>query len=90
MIYITYYNLEMERQTISIMLDKMYHPKKKEGTYTGDFSEMTVLVKNPASVMDTSFISWDEMVDGDDLLPESNENEFYQGLPGSCYRNDIN
>jgi hypothetical protein len=90
MIYITYYTLEMKRQTISLMLDNMNQPKKKEGEYSGDYSKMTVMVKNPSTEEDTSFIPWDELSVDEDLFSEVNENYYYQGLPGSCSRNDIN
>ena len=89
MIYITYYTLEMKRQTMSVMLVNEY--KKTRSTVEEaavDYSRTTVMLMCPPVDSGPSFVPWDEMCLEEELFPDENEND-YQGLPGSCYRNDM-
>jgi hypothetical protein len=89
MIYITYYTLEMKKQTMTIMLANLNKPLRGVSEPATDYSGMTVMVKNSAVEEDLSCIPWDEMGVEEDFFPEESES-YYQGLPIASYRRDLN
>ncbi len=89
MIYITYYDLEMKRQTMRVVLVNEYRKTSDKVEEAGaDYSKTTVMLRSPCCGSDIDGVSWEESCMEEELFAEENETN-YQGLPGSVYRNDI-